>query len=99
MLARVRLNSRLLPFRSRSGRRRISGTSSPSEPSIVSSRSGCGASDYGHVVTVCPIRGGWGVQRPDANTDIPQRPDGPAVAVGAAPDPGVLRRAAPEDID
>src|SRR3954467_6494621 len=56
MLPRMRLNSRLLTFRSRSGRRRISGTSSPSEPSIVSSRSGCGASDYGHVVSAAQGR-------------------------------------------
>src|SRR5689334_3425812 len=51
MLARMRLNSRLLTVRSRSGRRRISGMSSPSEPSIVSSRSECQASDGGHVVS------------------------------------------------
>src|SRR3954453_15902337 len=57
MLPRMRLNSRLLTFRSRSGRRRISGTSSPSEPSIVSSRSGCEGSDDGQVVSAGQGRG------------------------------------------
>src|SRR5262249_7868055 len=56
MLPKMRLNSRLLTFRSRSGRRRISGMSSPSEPSIMSSRSGYGASDYGHVVSAAQGR-------------------------------------------
>src|SRR5581483_2330384 len=42
--------------------------------------------------------GGLAVNRWDANTDVPQRPDGPAVATGPTPDPGLSGRATPQDV-